>query len=60
MELGNCAAAPRNQSSLVLLQRLGVILLHLSGDNLNHLGQRRSVSLLIAPAEAAPFDWVIH
>lgn len=44
MELGNCAAASRNQSSLVLLQRLGVILLFLSGDNLNHLGQRRSVS----------------
>lgn len=52
MELGNCAAAFRNQSSLALLQRLGVILLYLSGDNLNHLGQRRSVSFSWLPLQS--------
>ena len=61
VELGNCTVAARNQSSLVLLQRLGVILLCLSGDHLNHLGQGSSVSFfLIVPPEAAPFACIIH
>lgn len=40
---GNCTTAARHWSSLVLLQRFGVILC-LSWDGLNHLGQGSSVS----------------